>query len=198
MKKTKTKDSVKEKARKSVIKKEAAKEKPKKRVTILEKLARAENNLKKGHKGNNYGAKYKTKKERIEACDRLCEHLKSGLSLDCFEVDRNTIYKYIKDFPSEFTSKAIKSALLEGRKFWEEEGVKGMKGERVTIREESEDGRRTVIREKGFNATAWIFNMKNRFGWADRVENVPDALTKEEEELKMQKELDKVFDIEGM
>lgn len=49
-------------------------------------------------------------------------------------------------------SDAVKQGIAASRQFWENLGIDGATG------------------SPEFNATAWIFNMKNRFGWRDKHE----------------------------
>lgn len=69
-----------------------------------------------------------------------------GIGYESFET-------YQKDYP--LFSKAVRAALQESQAWWE------MKGRKATFGEVD-----------GFNATSFIFNMKNRFkdDWKDKVE----------------------------
>lgn len=66
---------------------------------------------------------------------------KLGISVDTF-------FRWKKE-NKEF-SEAVKDGVNASRLFWENLGVEGARG------------------SGEFNATAWIFNMKNRFGWKDK------------------------------
>ncbi len=100
--------------------------------------------------GNNYNMKWKTAEERKAACDRLCAHLRSGLSMSCFEADDETVARYVRDFPEDFARVKIEEAVRDGQKIWEMIGMNASMG-----------------RIKGFSPAAWIFVMKNRFKWRD-------------------------------
>ena len=109
-------------------------------------------------KGNNYNMKWKTKEERQAACDALCKtHFFSGLSRGCFDLaDWDTVERYMKDFPEDFPPEKIAKAVRDNKKVWETIGLDGAMG-----------------KINGFNATSWIFNMKNRFKdeWKDKQEH---------------------------
>lgn len=95
-------------------------------------------------------------KYRPEYCAALLKHMgEDGLSYETFAavigVNVDTLYAWEGRFP-EF-SEAKKTAFLKNRLFWEKAGLMGMAG-----------------KIPGFNATLWIFNMKNRHGWRDRIE----------------------------
>lgn len=64
-------------------------------------------------------------------------------------VSKQTLYDWEKKHPEFLDSK--KRGFACSQLFYEQVGIKGMMGE-----------------IKKFNVTAWIFNMKNRFGWRDR------------------------------
>lgn len=102
-------------------------------------------------------------KYKPEYCELLAEHLKSGLSMDCFggvlHVSRDTIYEWLKVHP-EFSD--TKSRFEDaGRLLWEKIGFQGATG-----------------KIKNFNVVAWIFIMKNRFKWRDKQpEEVNDNRT---------------------
>jgi len=86
----------------------------------------------------------------------LIKHMgEEGLSYETFaaviEVNKDTLYEWEAVHP-EF-SEAKKLAFEKNRAFWEKIGTAGMVG-----------------KIPGFNATVWIFNMKNRHGWRDRIE----------------------------
>ena len=68
-------------------------------------------------------------------------------------VTKQTIYNWADEIPEFFD--ALKEGEEQSRLFWENLGIQGASG--------SEE----------FNATAWIFNMKNRFKdeWRDRQEH---------------------------
>lgn len=90
-----------------------------------------------------------------EYCEMLVEHLSKGLSFSSFAgvigVCEDTVYRWAKEHPTFSESKKIgwpKSKLM-----WEQMGIDGANG---TL-------------EK-FNTGAWIFNLKNRFGWKDKTE----------------------------
>ena len=74
------------------------------------------------------------------------------MSFDSFAAitncSRQTLYNWAEQFPefSEAKEIADEKCLF----FWEKIGVAGVLG-----------------KHKWFNPTAWIFNMKNRFGWRD-------------------------------
>jgi hypothetical protein len=94
-------------------------------------------------------------KWKDEYCDLLVEHLAEGLSFDSFAgkigITNETLNAWLKEKP-EF-SEAKKEGLPQSLLFWETMG---------------RDGCRGFI--KDFNTGAWVFNMKNRFGWRDKRE----------------------------
>lgn len=79
-----------------------------------------------------------------------------GLSFESFagEIDvcEDTLYEWANKHP-EF-SEAKKRAFPKNRLWWEKAGRGGLWGTKNEV----------------FNSTVWIFNMKNRHGWRDRVE----------------------------
>ena len=105
-------------------------------------------------KGNNYNKKWKTQKERQEAFALVYEHLSSGYSKGSFpHADWDTVEAYAQEFPEDFPAEKLKEAERLGYFEWEKIGVDGTRG-----------------KIPNYNATSWIFNMKNRFNWHDRQE----------------------------
>lgn len=80
--------------------------------------------------------------------------MEKGYSFQSFAADLrvnvDTLYNWEKLFPQFSDAKKIGQAL--SMKFWEGLGIAG-----------------TVGKVKNFNVTAWIFNMKNRHGWRDKM-----------------------------
>ncbi len=108
-------------------------------------------------KGNNFNVKWKTPEDRKAACEAVCAHLAEGFSKASFPLaDWDTVERYMADFPEDFPAKKVEKALRLQKFEWERLGLKGVRGE-----------------IDGFNATAWIFNMKNRFRaeWNDTVKS---------------------------
>jgi hypothetical protein len=91
-------------------------------------------------------------------CQMLIDHMKSGMSFEAFAghpdvmVCRDTLYQWVKDNP-EF-SDAKRQGSEAARFFLEATGIKGLHG-----------------KIKNFNSTVWIFTMKNRCQWRDKVEH---------------------------
>jgi len=105
-------------------------------------------------KGNNYNKKWKTKEERQAAFRAICEHLASGLSKACLPMcDWDTVEAYMDNHPDDFPADKLREAMRRQMLVWEKIGLEGTMGE-----------------IKGFNATSWSFNMKNRFprDWRDK------------------------------
>lgn len=102
--------------------------------------------------------------------------IEEGLSYDAFPaylaeqtgvfVHIDTLYEWERVHPEY--SEAKKQFLSCGRIKWERIGRDAATG---TLPET-------------FNATAWVFTMKNRFGWRDRVEISDDKPAKPEKEKK--------------
>lgn len=95
----------------------------------------------------------------------LIEHLKKGYSFESFGgvvgACKKTLYNWCDAVP-EFLhakNKGQSYSLLE----WERKGIDGLYNETF----KDEDGM-TVSRS--INTSIWIFNMKNRFGWRDKIE----------------------------
>jgi len=106
-----------------------------------------------GVKGNNGG---RPTKYHRDYCEMLKTHMgKEGLSYEAFAgvigVSVETLYAWERSYPK--FSEAKREAFALNRVFWERIGAAGMAG-----------------KIPGFNATVWIFNMKNRHGWRDRIE----------------------------
>lgn len=95
-------------------------------------------------------------KFKPEYCEMLIKHMGTdGLSYETFAVvigvNVDTLYHWETTRPG--FSEAKKRAFSQNKLFWEKMGIAGMVG-----------------KVPGFNATLWIFNMKNRHGWRDRIE----------------------------
>lgn len=92
---------------------------------------------------------------RPEYCDQVIPMLKEGMSIEEigleFDVGYSTIYEWMKVHP-EF-SEAIKRGREFSKAWWFKKG-------------------RTELHSKEFSSTLWYMNMKNRFGWCDKQENV--------------------------
>ncbi len=94
-------------------------------------------------------------KYKEEYCDMLLAHMAQGLSYESFaaivDVTRDCLYKWEKANPKFLYSKKIgkeKMLLL-----FEKMGIQAMAG-----------------KIKGFNASTYIFTMKNKCGWTDKQE----------------------------
>ena len=109
--------------------------------------------------GNNYNMKYKTPEERQALCKLVCDHLKEGYDQGTFKpCDWDTVERYIKDFPEDFPSEKVEQARRTGYLRLEKLGMLGMIGKLT-----------------GFNATVWIFMMKNKMGWRDKRDITSDG-----------------------
>lgn len=95
-------------------------------------------------------------------CSMLVDHMYSGLSYASFagviRVHFDTLYEWEKIHP-EF-SEAKKAGQAGSLLWWERQG---------------QDGLWTHPKEAQFNNAVWIFNMKNRHNWKDRVEQTVET-----------------------
>lgn len=98
-------------------------------------------------------------KYKHEYCDMLVEHMSKGLSFESFAATIQVHDGTLRDWEAKFPEFAVakKNGYAHCRIYWEKVGAGGMLG-----------------KIPGFNATVWIFSMKNRFRWADRVEATQD------------------------
>jgi hypothetical protein len=94
-------------------------------------------------------------KYKEEYCDMLIEHMTQGMSFESFAgvigTHDETLRNWAAKYPEFFAAKKIGYA--KNQIFWEKLGLAGAAG-----------------KVPGFNSASWIFNMKNRFRWADRVD----------------------------
>lgn len=94
-------------------------------------------------------------KYKPEYCDELIEYMACGMSFDSFAgkvgVNIATVYDWAEANEEFFEAKKI--GFAKCKDFWEKVGIKGVTG-----------------KIDGFNVAAYIFNMKNRFGWRDKVD----------------------------
>lgn len=92
-------------------------------------------------------------------CEQLVEHMGQGFSFESFAgkigVHRSTLYNWADTY-DEF-QEAKEEGEMRSRYFWEGMGILGMSG-----------------RLPHFNSTTWIFNMKNRHSWKDKVDVTTD------------------------
>lgn len=94
-------------------------------------------------------------KYKPEYCEKIVELMGSGLSKTAssaeLDIHKDSLYEWEKVHP-EF-SDAIKQGQRKHILFWEKIGMQGVSGELP-----------------GFNASAWIFTMKNKLHWVDKSE----------------------------
>ena len=92
---------------------------------------------------------------REEYCDALVKHMAEGFSFETFaatiDTHRDTLYNWCKLFPD--FSDAKKEGMDKSQVYFEKLGKAAMLG-----------------KIDGFSSAVWIFSMKNRFRWQDKVE----------------------------
>ena len=105
-------------------------------------------------------------KYKKEYCEELIMHMEQGFSFESFagkiKTCKQTIYNWLDLYPEFLDAKNI--AFEASRLFWEKCGIVG-----VWHNEEYDSQGRKTYSQK-LNSSAWIFNMKNRFGWTDKKE----------------------------
>jgi DNA-binding XRE family transcriptional regulator len=93
---------------------------------------------------------------RPEYCDMLVEHMSKGYSYESFAgligTCKQTIYTWEKVNPQFLDAKS--RAFAACHMFWEKLAIDNPMN----------------TKNGGLNSAVWIFNMKNRFKWTDRVE----------------------------
>jgi hypothetical protein len=97
-----------------------------------------------------------------EYCELLIEFMKKGYSFEAFgaelSVAKKTLYLWLDKHPEFVHAKDI--ATSHSRKFWETIAIEACKGE-IKIPAQA----------------VWVFNMKNRFGWRDKLpEEISDKI----------------------
>ena len=106
-------------------------------------------------------------KWKEEYCEMLVEHMTEGYSYESFAgklgVTRDCLYKWEKRHEAFLYSKNIGFAKM--LMFYEKTGIDAMKG---------------LI--PNFNATSWVFQMKNKCKWTDRVESTTIEVSKKDTE----------------
>lgn len=112
---------------------------------------------------------------RAEYCDLLIKHMSEGLSFESFGAIANcckdTLYGWAAQFPEFLDAK--RTGLEKSRIFWEKMGIHGTTGNLKTVSKEITKPNGDIekrYKTAYFNAQSWNMNMKNRFGWKDRVE----------------------------
>ena len=99
-------------------------------------------------------------KYRKEHCKVLLEKMSEGYSYEAIAgfigVCRDTLYQWEKH-PEWLAAK--KEGFARSQTFWERVGLEGMF---------------SGGKDQPFQPSMWIFNMKNRFKWTDRVEQKVD------------------------
>lgn len=102
---------------------------------------------------------------REEYCDQLLEHMRLGKSFESFAATigcaRVTLYNWLKDHPTFLYAKQRGHELALS--VWEDIGQKHI----LNITQHG-------VGSKSLNSTAWIFIMKNRFGYKDKIEHSLD------------------------
>ena len=97
-----------------------------------------------------------------EYCAMLIDHMAKGFSFECFggivNVSKKTTYDWLEKHP-EFVA-AKEEGMTKCQNFWEDLGQKH-------IISQSESWHQGGSKSTSLNASVWIFNMKNRFGWRD-------------------------------
>lgn len=94
---------------------------------------------------------------RPEFCEMVIAHMASGKSFASFggivSVSEQTLYNW-RDAHADFLE-AYRLGRAKSMNFWEEMGISG------------------AVNSKGgntLNTDCWKFNMKNRFGWRDKLD----------------------------
>lgn len=100
---------------------------------------------------------------RPEYCEALVEHMASGLSYETFSATigtcRASLYVWEKAHPEFLDAK--KRGFEVCQIFWEKLGIK-----HIVNKSSKEEG------SESLNTGVYVFQMKNRFKWTDRVEVV--------------------------
>ena len=93
-------------------------------------------------------------KYKPKYCKMLIDHMAQGYSFESFagliKTSRQTIYTWTKDYRPFLDAK--REGTQQAMLWWERMAMAGMAG-----------------KIKGFNSTVWVFSMKNRFGWRDKM-----------------------------
>lgn len=119
-------------------------------------------------------------KYKKEYCQKLIEHMAKGYSFESFSavvnVNQDTLHEWAKPKVSVEFSEAKKEAFAKCRLFWETIGIDGMLGKitRKVQKVDSYGNKTTENVQVKIDVGMWIFNMKNRFGWKDRVEFIDE------------------------
>lgn len=91
--------------------------------------------------------------ERKRVFKELCNHLKEGLSMECFsDLSIPSIKLYLQKYPDEFKEELIEKSFREGRNMWENIGRSQSNGSCLG------------------NSRSWYYNMANRYGWREKLE----------------------------
>lgn len=105
-------------------------------------------------------------------CEMLIKHMEDGLSYESFAgvvgCCEKTLYNWESEFPEFLQAK--NKGKPKCRLWWEKTGRDGLHNETI------KDGDGMTV-TKSINATIWIFNMKNRFGWRNNDEPKAPAAT---------------------
>ena len=104
-----------------------------------------------------------------EYCEMLIEHMSQGKSFETFAAVlgtcRDVIYKWCEKYPNFKDAKKIGQDC--SYQFWEQALLNHM----VTVSESEKNSDGTSkSSSKALNSSAFIFAMKNRFGWRDKQE----------------------------
>lgn len=104
-------------------------------------------------------------KYKAEYAEMLTAHMKDGLSFESFGgvvgVCEKTLYNWEAAHPEFLQAKMI--GRPASRLYWEKVGKDGLYNETI----KTDDG---MTVNRSINSAIWIFNMKNRFQWRDKIE----------------------------
>jgi len=102
-------------------------------------------------KGHKYNLKYKTPKARKAVFQEYCAHVARGRHVHSFPpLALTSIQRYFKEYPEDFVQEEFESAKRSGENWFEDIAERAIMGE-----------------IPNFNASVFIFSLKNKYGWRD-------------------------------